>query len=126
MPSVSHIGLGQIRSQLRQKCEQSGKDMKRDGGIGILDGADGEAANNLFDQLQMYGLFVVRTGELESWLKRLGAIGHGPSWLVDVFEKMGEEPEKSDYVKPTAGDVWDFIQAIGDWLKTPQKKGIPV
>jgi hypothetical protein len=36
-------------------------------------------------------LFVVPNGELESWLKSLKARGHGPSWLVEVFEKMGDK-----------------------------------
>lgn len=68
--------------------DASGRNMKREGGIELLSGGDQEAANNLLDRLQQYGLLVVRRGELESWLQDLGATGHGPSWLVDVFEKM--------------------------------------
>lgn len=126
VPEVSHAGLGTIRANIRQKCDQSGKDMKRDGGVSILNEADKEAANNLFDQLADYGLFVVRSGELESWLKHLGATGHGPGWLVQVFEKMGENPDDAAYVKPDGGDVWQFIETIGTWLQNPKRKGIPV
>jgi hypothetical protein len=125
VPEVSHAGLGTIRANIRQKCDQSGKDMKRDGGVAILDESDKEAANNLFDQLAAYGLFVVRSGELESWLKPLGAVGHGPAWLVQVFEKMGENPDNAAYVKPNGGDVWQFIETIGTWLQNPKRKGIP-
>ncbi|HEY4722363.1 MAG TPA: AAA family ATPase [Anaerolineae bacterium] len=125
IPEVSHIGLGQIRSAIRQKCEESGKDMKRDGGIEILADADKEAARNLFKQLGEYGLFVVESGELESWLKPLGATGHGPSWLIDVFEKMGEDPDNNQFVRPAVGDVWRFVEQVGSWLKTPDRKGIP-
>jgi energy-coupling factor transporter ATP-binding protein EcfA2 len=125
IPDVSHNGLGQIRSAIRKKCDESGKNMKRDGGLEILDPNDKEAAENLFGQLGEYGLFVVRSGELESWLKELGATGHGPNWLIDVFERMGEDPEKDDYITPSQGDVWEFIEQIGKWLKTPTRKGIP-
>ena len=100
--------------------------MKRDGGVAILDNSDKEAANNLFDQIADYGLFVVRSGELESWLKHLGPTGHGPGWLVQVFEKMGENPDDAGYVKPNGGDVWQFVETIGTWLQNPKRKGIPV
>ena len=99
--------------------------MKRDGGIEILADADKEAARNLFKQLGEYGLFVVESGELESWLKPLGATGHGPSWLIDVFEKMGEDPDNNQFVRPAVGDVWRFVEQVGSWLKTPDRKGIP-
>jgi hypothetical protein len=100
--------------------------MKRDGGVSVLEHSDQEAASNLFEQLGDYGLFVVRSGELESWLKPLGASGHGPYWLVQAFERMGENPEDSAYVKPDGGDVWEFVEGIGTWLKNPKRKGIPV
>lgn len=125
IPQVSHIGLGQIRAAIRQKCEDSGKDMKRDGGTAILPQADREAAENLFNQLGEYGLFVVNCGELESWLKHLGAASHGPSWLIDIFERMGEDPKDHAYVKPQAGDVWAFLERVGVWLRRPDRKGIP-
>lgn len=125
IPEVSHNGLGQIRAAIDQKCGASGKDMKHDGGVEILDEADKEAAKNLFQQLGEYGLFVVHRGELESWLEELGANGHGPSWLIDIFEKMGEDSDDADYVKPEEGDVWAFIEEIGHWLKSPDRKGIP-
>ena len=80
---------------------------------------------NLLQRLREYGLFVVRDGELESWLPELGAVGHGPTWLVDVFEKMGEDPEDTSYLRPSAGDVWLFLSEIKDWLSNPRRKGIP-
>ena len=92
MPSIERESLGQMRGQIRQKFEESGKDMKIDGGVEILSPDDKEAANNLFDRLENYGLFVVRRGEMESWLPELGAQGHGPDWLIGMFEKMGEGP----------------------------------
>lgn len=30
------------------------------------------------------GLFVVRKGEIESWLLPLGVTGHGANWLIKI------------------------------------------
>ncbi len=99
--------------------------MKRDGGIDILGASDREAAINLLSQLAEYGVFIVPGGELESWLKQLGATGHGPSWLIDVFEKMGDDPEALNFVKPSTDDVWAFMQRMKAWLVSANRKGIP-
>ncbi|MEZ5475122.1 MAG: hypothetical protein R3E72_08975, partial [Steroidobacteraceae bacterium] len=58
----------------------------------LLAEGDREAATNLLERLAEYGLFAVANGELESWLKQLGANGHGPAWLISIFERMGEDP----------------------------------
>ncbi|WP_445768959.1 hypothetical protein, partial [Rheinheimera sp.] len=68
----------------------------------------------------------ITNGELECWLKPLDATGHGPRWLVEVFEKMGEDPNSDNYVKPENGDVWDFISSINEWASSINRKGIPV
>lgn len=125
VPDVSHAGLGQIRSTLRKCCDDSGKEMKRDGGINVLGTNEREAAENLFGQLATYGLFVVQGGELESWLRHLGATGHGPKWLIETFEKMGEDSDSPGYAKPVSDDVWGFIESVGTWLKDPRRRGIP-
>jgi hypothetical protein len=105
--------------------EQTGRDMKKDGGIAILSDKDREAARNLLNQLAEYGIFAVPFGEVESWLKPLGVTGHGPSWLIDMFEKMGQDPESNDYVKPSSDDVWDVLAQVRTWLVAPTRKGIP-
>jgi len=125
IPSISHSALSTLRSAIRQAIDKTGKDMKRDGGIDILQQADREAALNLITQLAEYGIFVVPGGELESWLKNLQAPGHGPNWLVDIFEKMGEDPDLPGFVKPTSDDVWNFMNTIRVWLTNPNRKGIP-
>jgi hypothetical protein len=105
--------------------ESTGRDMKRDGGVAILTQGDREAAHNLLDQLNDYGIFVVPGGELESWLRPLGVNGKGPTWLIDVFERMGEDPDTADFLKPSDGDVWRFIADVKEWLINPNRKGIP-
>lgn len=76
-------------------------------------------------QLCEYGIFTVPEVELESWVKSLGATGHGPSWLINVFEKMGEDQESTAYLKPSADDVWAFISQVKAWLVDSNQKGIP-
>jgi len=99
--------------------------MKRDGGLTLLSNADRESASELFDKLAKYGLFVIGGGELESWLKSLGAAGHGPAWLINVFERMGEDPDVPSYVRPGEGDVWSFLARIKTWFANPSRRGIP-
>lgn len=126
VPDISHQALAATRLAVKTKLEETGQNMKRDGGLSLLEGGDLEAANNLFDQLQEYGLFIIRGGELESWLPHLEATGHGPAWLVNVFEKMGEDPDSDVYLKPDDGDVWEFINGIRQWFINADRRGIPV
>ena len=126
VPAISHNALATMRSALKQAMDNTGKDMKRDGGIAILPQAEQEAAKNLLSQLGEYGIFVVPGGELESWVKSLSVTSHGPSWLISVFEKMGEDPDSENYVKPAPDDVWAFISYVKSWLIDSNRKGIPV
>lgn len=125
VPQISQAPLGSIRQAIKQKFSDLDIDMKRGGGISSLPNDEKEAAENLLNQLKEYGLFVVPNGELECWLKNLEASGHGPKWLVEIFEKMGENPDLDDYVKPKTGDVWDFIGSIKKWASSVNRKGIP-
>lgn len=125
IPELEREPLASLRQALKRKFEESGKNMKRDGGIQVLTEDDQEALQNFFNKLSDYGLFVVPNGELESWLKSLEASGHGPNWLVEIFEKMGEDPNSPDYLKPSDGDVWNFIDGISKWFFDPRRKGIP-
>lgn len=125
IPDISHASMSTIRVAIKQAMEATKQDMKRDGGINILGANEKEAAINLLTQLGEYGIFVVPGGELESWLPSTKASGHGPSWLIEVFEKMGEDPDTAGFVKPTEDDVWQFISTIKAWLIDANRKGIP-
>lgn len=125
VPDISHQSFSQLRVAVKDKLRDADGNMKRDGGISLLNDSDKEAANNLFNQLDEYGLFVVRGGELESWLSHLGAGGHGPNWLIDVFDEMGEDPDSASYVKPSDDGVWQFMGVVKNWLTNSERKGIP-
>ncbi|MGE5402629.1 MAG: ATP-dependent nuclease [Ignavibacteriales bacterium] len=125
IPEINQQALSTFRGNIKKAMDDSGKDMKREGGINILKDENYEAAENLLRQLSEYGIFVVPGGELESWLKTLGATGHGPNWLIEMFEKMGEDAESLNYVRPENNDVWDFMKSVNEWLINPKRKGIP-
>ena len=125
LPLSAQQGLGDMRAKIKLKCVNSGQDMKK-GGTAILDQEGRETADFLFDSLASYGLFVVRSGEIESWLTHLQSSGHGSGWLIKIFERMGENQDDNTYIKPTKGDVWDFMASVGSWLRNPNRKGIPL
>ena len=125
VPQLSHGSFATLRAAVKSAMDATGKDMKREGGLAILSSAEKQAAEDLLTQLRQYGIFVVPGGELESWMKSLGASGHGPAWLIDVFERMGEDPSNPNYVRPDTGDVWAFLRDIRSWLVDPARKGIP-
>ena len=125
VPDLERTSLATSRGVVYKRFEEIGREMKRCGGTLLLSEEDREAADNLFDRLEEYGLFVVRVGELETWLGKLNASGHGPSWLIDVFTKMGDDPEKEVYMTPEDGDVWQFVGQVKKWLSNPNRKGIP-
>ena len=125
VPDLQHDSLATLRAAVKQAVEATGRNMKRDGGVSLLGTTERDAALNLFKQLAEYGVFAVPGGELEFWLKSLGATGHGPAWLINVFERMGEDPDGANYLKPGNNDVWRFLSEVKTWLVNPARKGIP-
>ncbi len=125
IPILNHQVFQNQRALLLNTFNALGKDMKRGGGVNILNTGEKEACNNFFDQLKEYGVFIIKNGELESWLKFLGATSHGSNWLINIFTLMGENPEELNYLKPTTGDVWDFLGEIKAWIENSNRKGIP-
>jgi len=125
IPPLNHQPFQNQRKSLYDALNATGQNWKIAGGIDLLNGEDKEACSNYFNQLDEYGVFVINKGELESWLKPLNATGHGSNWLIDIFSKMGDNPEITGYVKPTNGDVWDFMGKIKNWIDNVNRKGIP-
>ena len=125
LPNLEQSALANLRAAAKAKFDATNKNMKRDGGLDLLSGQDREAVENLFAKLAEYGVFVVQGGELESWLRPLHAFGHGPQWLITIFERLGENPDASDYIRPASDDVWKFMRSIRQWLLNGQRRGIP-
>ena len=125
VPEISHQPLGQTRSLIKNKFSELSIDMKKDGGINALPQSEREASENLFNQLEEYGIFTVRTGEVEHWLQSLGVTAHKSVWLPEMFDKMGSDPNDPGFIKPSTGDVWEFIGRINTWMSKETRKGIP-
>ena len=124
VPKLGRDPLAVLRNSVKCKLEATGKKMNK-GGLDLLDESDKEAAQNLCEQLREYGLFIVEKGELESWLPELEVSGHGPDWLLEVFQKMGEDPDRESYLRPRSDGVWAFLKQVKLWLSNPERKGIP-
>lgn len=125
MPEPTQESCLTWKSQLHTKFESTGIDMKKGGGIEALPKGELESCGSLFAQLGEYGIFVVPGGEVESWLKSIGVDANKESWLGEMFSKMGNEPTEDTYVKPSDGDVWEFLHRIRVWLTNTHRKGMP-
>lgn len=126
LPELSHNSYKTGRQTLKQAFDKiSGKDMKRDGGVNLLNDSEKEFCLDFFKHLSDYGCLVVPVGEIEKWLESLDIERGKSSWLRNIFEKMGDNPDLDEYVRPASGDVWDFIGEASKWINDPNKKGIP-
>ena len=88
-------------------------------GVDCIAGEELDALRAFLEQCANYGIFIVDVGEVERWLSHLGCQGHGPDWLIPVFEKLGNDPADAAYIRPDEGDVWDFVRKIGRWISNP-------
>lgn len=125
IPPLSHEPFNRQRRSIKDSLDATKENWKIDGGIDLLNAEDKESCSIFFNQLDEYGVFVIRKGELESWLKALGASSHGSNWLIDIFSKMGDNPDNDDYIKPTEDNVWGFIGSVKNWIDDIARKGIP-
>lgn len=123
IPEITRKSLEIARSHLIGRFKTVGKDMKKDG-IAALGDPDKKSCVDLFKQLAAYGLFVVDCGELERWLSHLGVTGKAPDWLIAMFDKLGSDPDDAAYVRPSTGDVWEFMRGIAAWLRDPLRQGM--
>lgn len=143
VPETSRTALNSYRAAVKKAFDESGKNMKKDGGVAVLEKDARESCESLLDLLADHGIFVVPGGEVEAWLPELDATGHGPNWLVEVFEKMGTNPKDEAYVKPLSvakrqddaksrsnakqqsEDVWEFVEKIDRWIQDENRRGMP-
>ena len=109
--------MGQLKGEIHSKIKTVGLDS--------LEPADRVALQTLVSNLAEYGVFIVPNGEVEDWLSYLGVRVEKSNWLSQIFLSMGTDPSHPDYVRPTAGDVWDFMGSIGRWISDVMRKGIP-
>lgn len=77
------------------------------------------------DALAEFGLFIVAEGEVECWLRTHG-VTHDPKadWLSRAFARMGSDPSSPTYMTAGADGVWLFVQAVGEWIADPNRRGM--
>ncbi len=112
------------RKSVYDALKQANEKFKREGGIAVLSGGDLSTANRLFDDLDRDGLFVVRHGELESWLPELGVSANKATWSMAMLEHLGSDPFSPDYILPGDGDVWDFMRKLVAWIGDEGRDGM--
>ncbi|RZK33240.1 MAG: ATP-binding protein, partial [Hymenobacter sp.] len=125
IPAVTSPGFEAVRPKILSSLDNANSNWKRSGGINVLTASDQQGANDFCGQLEDYGVFIVRKGEVEAWLGHLGIPKEKQNWLPRMFEAMGEDPADANYVQPAVGDVWDFMGRIRQWVDNPNHKGIP-
>lgn len=73
-----------------------------------------DGVEHFISVMAKYGIFLPEVGPVEGWLSNLGVEAHKNAWIPAIFQAMG--PVNTG-LKPTPGDVWEFIRRIGRHLE---------
>ena len=117
-------GFANTRRYIRDKLAEADANYKTKGGLAVLSESDRLVADDFLDSMEQYGLFTVRSGELESWLAGANVERTKNKWLASVFAYMGSDPDLPGYLLPGADDVWALIDRIGKWTTNKDRKGM--
>jgi len=124
IPEGLRQGLRNTRQTVRTYLDAADRDYKRRGGISLLAGDELATAVAFFEQMETYGVFTVRSGELESWLPHLNCNRNKSVWLGEVFSALGSDPSHAAYVRPEQNDVWAFLRNISAWVSNTDRLGM--
>ena len=95
-------------------------------GVGAFNGNDRRLVDSFLSQMADYGMHFVPVGELECWLSDLAERSiNKSSWLTQVFDALGADPDDDSYVRPGSNDVWEFIRRVAEWIANPNRLGMP-
>jgi predicted ATPase len=125
VPGGTREGLNPTRVAIDQSLREKHANYKRNRGLELLQGDELETAKLYLRTLAEYGVFLVPSGEVESWLSEFNVRSKSADWLIPMFEKLGSDDTLSDYVRPKEGDVWEFLGLVRAWLLNPRRSGIP-
>jgi ABC-type ATPase involved in cell division len=123
VPAVLRSSLGGMRGQADGAFRA--KDLESSDGIAQLPAEDRPCAEALIKIVEEYGVFIVPAGRAEKWLASLHVDASKRNWLPAMFARLGSDPDATGYVRPEAGDVWDFVRSVGRWIGNPRRKGMP-
>ncbi|MFL0805135.1 MAG: AAA family ATPase [Agarilytica sp.] len=116
---------GVLRGNINKIFEDSGLNSNKNG-VQDIPTEHKDTLLMLINNISEYGIFAVPVGAVEQWLPELDipSSRHGPGWVMEAFEKMGEIPTAPDYIKPTDNDVWSFFRGVSKWVSDPHRKGV--
>lgn len=115
---------GQVQAAFRVLADEGSKTAAKSPGVAALPEPARTAVENLLEGLRAYGVFLIPPGEVETWLSELRVPGDGTNWLISMLTRMGADNADAGYVRPGAGDVWDFVQQIANWTNDPTRLGV--
>ena len=120
--------LQSLRGQVLPIVQAVGRSACKKNGLAAIPAANRVTVRKFVDQLAEHGVFIVPVGELECWLANLGVArtNNKPLWLNNIFQALGSDPNSTDYINASTGDVWDFVDEIERWVTNPVRKGLPV
>lgn len=127
VPDAVIQSIGQLRGNLKAAFKKKGLSFKKVGDLEKLPKQEQEAAQHLFDQLDSYGIFVVRHGELEGWLRSSGVSASTKAeWAVEVLTRLGVDQGEPGHIPTGTEDVWAFVRRVANWCANPDRKGMPL
>ena len=108
-----------LQDSLQPKTSDSLNPFKKKG-ISLLEGDEKVQAEDFLKEVQKYGIFIVPTGDLESWTEDLvGESFEKTIWLVNMLEKLEElDP------KPKNQGIWEFVSKIKEWIENSDRLGM--
>lgn len=94
-------------------------------GLAALAAAERMRVTRFVTWLERFGVFAVPVGELEQWLRDvLSRQVRKSDWVVAMLIALGS-PGTAQYVRPSSGDVWKFLDRIGRWASNARRAGLP-
>lgn len=124
IPKPIADALHALKSNMMNGIDQNERENIKKQGINYFSGDKRAAAQEIISILNRYGVFIIPTGELESWLRTMGVEGKKVGRVIQILEKFGNDPTDDQYVRPAQGDIWDYIRSVTMWLKDPQREGM--
>lgn len=126
IPATLAMGWCQQKALISQYCEANQVDWKRKGMRDIEERDTLISLETLLKTLAEFGVFIVPHGELESWLEYIGVAptNNKKYWLLSVFDALGDDPEKTNYVSPSDNDIWKFMRGVARWINDPGRQGL--
>lgn len=102
-----------LKRELKKICKESNEfsELKKSG-YRALSGETLEAFNNLYENCTSIGLFIVKVGELESWLDDYDypRLSDKSKWITGALEKIFDmTPDRNK-------ELWKFIYELKDYI----------